>query len=380
MNILLSSEIFPPTHGGSGRWFYELYSRLPDVAVSVLTHTQHDHLDSFPHPLISSFMVSEEWGLKSITGLQFYWRQILKTYNECKSRQITQIHASRILHEGFVCAVVSRWLNIPLIIFVHGEDVETSAISREHDMMARWAFKQASLVICNSYNSASILNKNRYALGKNIQICHPGADMQRFIPAQHDHDFKRKMGWENKFVLLTVGRLQARKGQDMMIRALSEILKIKPNLHYVIVGDGEDKARLLSLVDEYSLHHHVQFLSGMDDKSLLACYQQCDLFILPNRTINNDIEGFGMVLVEAQACAKTVVAGHSGGTVETLRDGETGFIIDCDNADNLRDGLVPIIEREDLTSIGQAGNEFVRSMFSWERHAKLMLAHFQSLT
>ena len=100
-------------------------------------------------------------------------------------------------------------------------------------------------------------------------------------------------------MVLTVGRLQKRKGQDQMIRAMPAWCESVPNVLYSIVGDGEERQALEELVLSESVTEHVQFAGEIGDEGLLQCYQQCDLFALPNRQVGQDIEGFGMVLLEA---------------------------------------------------------------------------------
>ena len=92
----------------------------------------------------------------------------------------------------------------------------------------------------------------------------------------------------------------------------------------------------------YSCFSHFYFSHLFNLFSLIKSYQQCDIFILPNRTIENDIEGFGMVLVEAQACGKPVIAGDSGGTAETMIVGKTGEIIDCSSPQSIVKGMLPV--------------------------------------
>jgi len=90
---------------------------------------------------------------------------------------------------------------------------------------------------------------------------------------------------------------------------MDQILRAQPNLLYVIIGDGEQRAYLEQLIRERRLQDSVQLRINCDDEDLIHCYQQCDLFALPNREVNGDFEGFGMVLLEAQACGRPVLAG-----------------------------------------------------------------------
>ncbi|MEI8648924.1 glycosyltransferase [Paraglaciecola sp. Hal342] len=174
------------------------------------------------------------------------------------------------------------------------------------------------------------------------------------------------MGWENQKVILTVGRLQERKGHDKLIEALPHIIERVPNALYAIIGDGERKAALHTLVQKLNLEAHVLFMSELDDEQMIQCYQQCDVFVLPNRTVGSDIEGFGMVLVEAQACERPVIAGDSGGTSETMLLGETGYIVDCTEPQALVGKICDLLENDTLReSMGKAGRKHVQQTLDW---------------
>lgn len=112
-------------------------------------------------------------------------------------------------------------------------------------------------------------------------------------------------------------------------------------------------------------------LTDCDDETMIKCYQQCDVFILPNRTEGQDIEGFGMVLVEAQACAKPVIAGDSGGTKETLVAGETGEIVDATKVSALVDVITSFIDDPArCEAYGVAGRKHSVEAFDWNNAAK----------
>ena len=175
--------------------------------------------------------------------------------------------------------------------------------------MTRRVFAGASLVIANSQNTRSMLLGDWRLPTEKVRLLHPGVDTRRFVPAARDEAVFRELNWEGHTVLLTVGRLQKRKGHDMLIRTLPAVSARCPNVLYAIVGDGDERPALQALANSEGVAEHVQFLSEVSDEQLVRCYQQCDLFVLPNRAIGRDVEGFGMVLLKAQACGKAVVAG-----------------------------------------------------------------------
>jgi phosphatidylinositol alpha-1,6-mannosyltransferase len=370
LKTLLITENFPPKSGGSGRWFCELYSRLPKNEYEILAGddaaaVKYD-IDAQIH-ILRGNLTSPEWGFKSSVGLKFYFKSAFLLRNIIKQRQITQLHCGRVLPEGVIAWLLNLFTGIPYVCYVHGEDLETAQSSREQYFICGQVIKRAKTIICNSQNSANIVAKFGAEAVTKTQVLHPGVDSDLFVPKKRDEKSLTSLNWIDKKVVLTVGRLQARKGQDMMIKAIPEILKATPNFLYAIVGEGEELDSLVKLSAELKVDQHVQFLRGITDEQMIECYQQCDLFILPNRTINNDIEGFGMVLVEAQSCGKPVIAGDSGGTKETMLLGESGFIIDATQPSNIASTVVGMLaDEQKLKNMGIKGREHVLQSLDWK--------------
>ena len=368
---LLLTENFPPKEGGSGRWFWELYSRLPnDKVLIVANDTPEGREFDKTHELdiVRIELESTEWGLASTKGLGFYWETIRKVLKLVKEHGIEEVHCGRVIPEGVIARALKLLAGARYNCFVHGEDVETAATSREHSLLVKNVCKNASMLICNSENTANIVRKLGFDSGSKCEVLHPGVDTSRFEVAAPDTSFRQKMGWSGKRVLLTVGRLQRRKGQDFLIKSMPALLKEFPDLFYAVVGRGECYDELISLVDQHKLHDNVCVYPDMDDEALIKCYQQCDIFILPNRTIDNDIEGFGMVLVEAQVCGKPVIAGDSGGTRETMNIGKTGHIIDCSSTENLLNGLSPILRNREIVDGEVDIADYAKNRFNWDQH------------
>ncbi len=368
---LLLTENFPPKEGGSGRWFWELYSRLPnDKVLIVANDTPEGREFDKTHELdiVRIELESTEWGLASTKGLGFYWETIRKVLKLIKEHDIEEVHCGRVIPEGVIARALKLLAGARYNCFVHGEDVETAATSREHSLIVKNVCKNASMLICNSENTANIVRKLGFDSGSKCEVLHPGVDTSRFEVAAPDTSFRQKMGWSGKRVLLTVGRLQRRKGQDFLIKSMPALLKEFPDLFYAVVGRGECYDELISLVDQHKLHDNVCVYPDMDDEALIKCYQQCDIFILPNRTIDNDIEGFGMVLVEAQVCGKPVIAGDSGGTRETMNIGKTGHIIDCGSTENLLNGLSPILRNREIVDGEVDIADYAKKRFNWDQH------------
>ena len=277
--------------------------------------------------------------------------------------------------------MLSRWYRIPLLCFIHGEDIETASLSREHSLLVKAVLKRSTLLVCNSENTAQLVTQQWGIQSNKVKVLSPGVDSSRFVPAAANEAEISRLGWHGRQVILTVGRLQKRKGHDRLLQALPKIVAALPDVLYVVIGDGEEKPCLQSLVSELNLTNHVSFLSEVSDEVMLSCYQQCTLFILPNRTVGKDIEGFGMVLVEAQACGKPVVAGDSGGTRETMLDGQTGYIIDCTNTDTISDTLINLLDDQQLLdSMGTKGRQHIVENLDWKAHTEQAKTLFSNLT
>jgi len=380
---LVLTENFPPLSGGSGRWFWELYSRLPRedyLVVADDTAEASDFDKTHELNIIRMPLKSAEWGFRSWAGLKFYARCVMRLRKLIKQHGITHIHTGRVIHEGVTAWLLSLITNVKYVSYVHGEDVETAATSGEHNLMVKFVCKGASAIICNSFNSANIVKRLCYADDDKISVLHPGVDANVFVPTEVDLGFKQEMGWHDKKIIITVGRLQQRKGQDKMIEAMPEILKHEPNVIYAVIGRGECKEQLQDLIKKHQLEDSVQLLDEISDEQMIKCYQQCDLFILPNRTIGNDIEGFGMVLVEAQACQKPVVAGNSGGTKETMRINESGKVIDCTNTSIITNCITELLSsQEKREEMGRIGRKHVEDELDWSAHVVKAKRLFDSI-
>ena len=370
MSTLLVSDIFPPKTGGSGRWFWEIYRRLPrdSSLVAAGEDPRQEDFDRTHDLRVARLPLAMRcWGVLSRKGLQGYARAVLGLHRLIVDERIGTVHAARCLPEGVMALALRLWTGVPYACYVHGEDVGTARYSREHRWLAERVLGNASFLIANSRSTERILIREWGIASERIRLLHPGVETARFVPAARDPSVRAALGWDERPVVLTVGRLQLRKGHDQMIRAMAAVRGAIPRAVYAIAGDGEERTRLEDLADRNGLRDHVQFLGEVDDDRLVQLYQQCDLFVLPNRQVGRDIEGFGMVLLEAQACGKPVIAGASGGTIETMRIPETGLVIPCDEPDDLAAAVVEVLADPDRRArMGAAARAWVVERFDWE--------------
>lgn len=356
---------------------HDLYCRTQNCKYIMAAGDSHgsSNVDlSYPHQIVRTPLLMSYRGIASAKSIYSYARQTLSIIRLVKAHEITEMHAARPLSEGLVAALVSKITGLPYLCYSHGEDINIAKCSRELTAMTNFVLKNAKAIIANSNHTAKLLEEDWHCKKSKIEIMHPGVCSSFFstchLTEKQNHSLK----------IITVGRLQARKGQDTVIRALPEIQKHFKDVTYTIVGNGKDKDRLAVLTEEMGVEQQVSFLHDVPDQDLPMLYSQHDVFAMPNRAIAGDIEGFGIVFLEAQASGLPVIAGNSGGTADTLRDGETGFLVDG----NSPEALVKLIcEQLDTAAkrrkIGENGRRFVASTFDWKELAKKAETTFDNI-
>lgn len=306
------------------------------------------------------------WGLFSFSGLKQYLSLFSLLSNLIRKEKITRIHCGRSIPEGVLCWLAWKLKRIPYLCYIHGEELATYQTSKELKWLSMRVFEGARMLIVNSKNTCALISVYIPSCRHKIRILNPGVDTGYFKPHSPDPVVKKRLGWDDRVVVLSVGRLQKRKGHDHTILAMEYVRERIPNILYAIIGDGKELEYLKDLTAKKNLNHSVLFMGEMQDSALLECYQQCDLFVLANREVNGDIEGFGMVLVEAQACGRPVIAGDSGGTSETMIPGTTGLIVDCRDPKILADAICSVLgDMNKSQEMGKRAREWVQNTFEW---------------
>ncbi len=368
MTRLLISEIFPPRIGGSGRWYWELFRRLPrqEWVIAAGAAPGQESFDNTHDLRVARLPLSmRRWGLKSLTGLRGYQRAIRALLRLVRQEEIREVYCGRCVPEGVMALALKLWAGLPYACFVHGE--EGAPTGREYNWLVRRVFRNAEFLVANTKNTMRLMREDWAVPESRLRQLYPGVDTTRFIPAEPDPTVRQALGWTDRLVILTVSRLQLRKGHDQMIRALRSISQAVPTALYAIAGDGDERDRLEKLVVAEGLERHVQFLGEQDEQQLVRCYQQCDLFVLPNRQVGKDLEGFGLVLLEAQACGKPVVAGLSGGTSETMAIPATGYVVPCDEPHELAQIVTQLLLDTELRArVGAAARDWGVAHVDWD--------------
>lgn len=202
----------------------------------------------------------------------------------------------------------------------------------------------------------------------------PGVDIARFHPGVDGAPIRERLGIGDAATVVCISRLVPRKGQDMLIRAFPRVLAEVPNARLVIVGGGRDERRLRALAARWVPGGQVIFAGRPDWDELPAYYAAGDVFAMPCRTRRGglDVEGLGMVYLEAAATGIPVVAGTSGGAPEAVRRGVTGIVLrDPRDAAETARALIDVLgDPERARAMGAAGRSWVEQEWTWQRQGE----------
>ena len=230
--------------------------------------------------------------------------------------------------------LAKRVLGIPYVVWIH--DVEVGRL-RGRGRLA--GLRDADRLIAVSRHTSRALSVfEPLAAGRTTVL--PNAVRDRFRPGGGGA-VRRRLGLDREPMLLTVARYdpgQRHKGYDLVVRALPAVLRRRPDVRYVLVGQGGDLARVRGLARGLGVDHAVVCAGAVADDALPAWYNACDLFVMPSR-----LEGFGIVFIEALACGKPVIAGDRGGARDALLDGRLGRLVDPDDAGQLAEAILEFV-------------------------------------
>ncbi|MGN9808760.1 glycosyltransferase family 4 protein [Micromonospora sp. BQ11] len=203
----------------------------------------------------------------------------------------------------------------------------------------------------------------------------PGVDTETYHPSVDGEPVRVRLGLADRPVVVCVSRLVPRKGQDMLIRAMPEIRRRVPDAALLIVGGGPYRAALGKLARQAGVERDVVFTGSVPTAELPAHYAAGDVYAMPCRTRNRglDVEGLGIVYLEASATGLPVVAGDSGGAPDAVREGETGYVVPGRDVAALADRVATLLADRDLARhLGAAGRAWVEREWRWETQAQRM--------
>ena len=329
MKTLLVTLEYPPDQGGIATYLFSLHKNNRDVKV---------------------YVPGIDWK---------FWPKwlplIKKVWQELKNSGSEQISLSHVLPIGYIALVLKIWKNIPYIIFVHGLDVLRGA---KHPWKRFWLkiiLRNAKQVVANSEFTRKLAI--RYGARENCRVILPCV----FSLSNERNNFSESN------IILSVGRLVRRKNHKLVLEALSKIKNDFSNLRYVIIGNGPMKDELIDYAEKLGISRMVDFVGKVSDKERENYYKKTGVFVLPVYSEGDDVEGLGIVFLEAAAYGLPVIAGRGGGVEEAVLDGATGYMIDPKNKNELKEKLKIILQDKDLAKqMGQAGQLRIQKEFLCE--------------
>ncbi|HAH20742.1 MAG: hypothetical protein A2Y00_07365 [Omnitrophica WOR_2 bacterium GWF2_43_52] len=368
--MLFLTVDFPPMGGGMSRHSFDVALALRQLKEPVVIAAPQAGRDKDVIAEVG-FSVVRLPGIVPGRIFDNYLRSVviffLYGFYYCVSRRVKAVVVNTWSIAGVAAFLIKKTLGIPYFVFAHGLDVYAPLANPKVYHVMRVVLKNASLVIANSNCTAGLV-KRVVGEREKIEVLHPVIDTKRFTP--QPSFFDKKIA--DKKVILTVARLVESKGHEAVIRALPRIIQHIPRLLYKIVGEGPLEQRLKELVDTLGLGDKVAFVGNVQDNELAAYYASCDVFVMISREIKErgEVEGFGIVFLEAGACARPVVGAKSGGVPDAVIDGVTGILVDPLNEEEIARAIIRILQDEPLAkSLGENGKRRVETELTIENFA-----------
>ena len=230
---------------------------------------------------------------------------------------------------------------------------------------------KANFLIANSNYTKNLALKVGLD-SKKIHIIHPGISPPSIIV----NEFKNKAEviFKNSFPkILTVARLEKRKGHDKVLMTIKNLKPIFPNIKYICVGSGKEEDNLVKLSKELSLEKEVIFLKNIDEKLKLALISSSDLFVMPSRIEKKSVEGFGISFIEAASYGTASIGGKDGGESDAIKHNETGLICDGDDLSSIYESTINFFKNDNFKNFGIKSKIFSES-FHWNKIVKKYLS------
>ncbi|MGH8545279.1 MAG: glycosyltransferase family 4 protein [Gammaproteobacteria bacterium] len=313
--IIITTQCFPPRPGGIEHLMHALATALTDKGLAVQVWA-----DGRGTPEEAAFDAKQAFAIRRFGGFK-PWRRIRKA--RALGRLIPESGCTGVVADSWKSLEwLTSTIKIPVLCLAHGTELPAQALGRKaRRIMA--ALGKTSTFVANSRFTAQRLQA--YAVDPaRIHVIHPGlAAPAEPNQAMIDRINRELAGSEPR--LVSVGRLEPRKGVDSVLRGLPRLIEHHPRLLYLIVGDGSARSHLESMVRQAALTDHVRFMGAVSNEARNTYLAASDLFVLPGRAEGNDVEGFGIAFIEAAWFGVPAIADRSGGAGEAVLHEETGL-------------------------------------------------------
>jgi len=355
--LLLTLE-YPPQKGGVAAYYYNLAQQLPKDAIHVLMNGEAD--DTRNGVTVAPFFSHSVWP-KWLPAVRLTMRTIRK-------HSIKHLWVGQILPLGTIALIINKLIGIPYTVSTHGMDLTIVPKKSRKGWLLKQVLKNAHSGTANSAFTAkqAVDRGATHGLVYTIFPCpHNTPDAPRTILEEKP---------EGQFAILCVARLVRRKGADKLIETMPAIIKENPNTVLWLVGKGEDAKHLQELASQSSAKEQIRFWGCVSDAELCGLYSQADLFAMPSRTLKNqDVEGFGIVYLEANMFNLPVIGGLSGGVEDAVINGQTGYLVNGEDIDAISERILYLIHHADQRELlGTLAKKRAKSQFQWAVQAETL--------
>ena len=368
-SIILATLEYPVQKGGIATYLANLVACFPKGSVHVLAPENPQSHDTDMRSDASIFRrnLLSRW-LRPRWLAALYWTDWL-----AKKERADMLIVSHVLPMGLVARILKRRRGLPYAVIVHGMDValalEAGGWKRAR---ARAVLEDAEVVVANSVHTAQLAEalgarKEKIALVRPS----PGFALDTVLPPDRIEAVRKFYAMPTiGYTLLSVGRLVERKGFAEVIEAVALLKKDGRKVNLVIVGDGPDRRRLEALVNSHQVADLVTFLGEVSDEDLPGLYAAASVFVMAPKSIGADVEGFGIVYLEANLMGKPVIGSRVGGVADAVVDGKTGLLVEPGSGEAIAAAVRKLMDDPALAErLGSDGRKRVLEDFGWKRQA-----------
>jgi len=304
-----------------------------------------------------------------------HWRQLRTWYcyrtmrDFLKHHQVDAVIATTWNVARGIVALTEKQ-GIPCITVVHGLEVTRKMAYVKKQWVRQTLMASRFVIAVSRFTKEQIMTRYQIPSG-HVHVIPNGVNASVYTPGRDVSVLRRQLNISKEKVILTLARVIERKGHEQVIRALADVRQTIPHVKYIIAGPWDEKyySHLERLTAKLQLTQCVHFTGYLETGVLADYYNLCDVYIMVSQTLQSagDTEGFGITYLEANACEKPVIGGHSGGVVDAIIDGETGFLVDPRDIDAITDRLVRLLQDPGLAGrMGKAGRERIMKGMTWD--------------
>ncbi len=375
-SILFVTNDFGPRAGGIETFIHGLIERLPHGSVVVYTSKQNGAPD-FDKEWLLKFGVEV---IRDRSKILLPTPRVIKNARRLiKERNLTRVAFGAAAPLGVMAASLRSAGAVRIVALTHGHEVWWSKVPPFSFAIRYMSRSIDVLTYLGDYTKGEIRKALSHENAKKLIQLAPGIDVDHFKPVNAD-SLRAELALRNKSVIVSVGRLVHRKGQDQLISALPKILERIPNTHLVIIGTGPYKDHLEKLALQLNVSSNVTFIGRINYSDLPRYICLGDIFAMPSRSrfFGLEVEGLGIVYLEASACGLPVIAGDSGGAPDAVLAGETGLVVDGTQVDQISLACIELLDNPELRlRMSQKGRSWIVENWRWElwanKYSELLL-------